>query len=129
MHIVKSRQNMVNLVEEKATNFKKLGNKLIMLEVACKEAKERRKYWESKVAKIKGLTVVKKEEAVVLKGACGDLYRKLCKSLGDPPTIPDGNFEAQLTYIQKGITYKKDVYSEALKRLQEAGTTAQVKNI
>lgn len=122
---------MLNILVEKATYLKKLGNRLIFLQIDKKEAKQRRLYWETTVGRLNKLIGMKTEEAVVLRAACGDLYRKLCKSRGQSPTIVDGDIQSQLVYIQKTIGYEKDVYSTslAIKQAQQGGVYNRIQFI
>lgn len=107
------RRQMSCLVEDKSNCLKELNNKLIMIQVRRKEAKEQRKYWESILQKIKKIITLNEERKINLGGASWDLYRQMCYRRKVVPTAGERDINAQMEFIKKTFVYYKEVITTA----------------
>lgn len=107
------RRQMSCLVEDKSNCLKKLNNKLIMIQVRRKEAKEQRKYWENILQKIKKIITLNEESKINLGGASWDLYRQMCYRRRVVPTAGERDINAQMEFIKKTFLYYKEVITTA----------------
>lgn len=107
------RRQMTCVVEEKSNCLKKLNNKLIMIQVRRKEAKEQRKYWDSVLQKIKKLITLNEENKINLGGASWDLYRQMCLRRRVMPTAGERDINAHMDFIKKTFIFYKEVITTA----------------
>lgn len=107
------RKRMLTLLETKSSKLKALNNRLILLEVQRKDARDRRVYWEHMMQRIKYTVLDKMQEAISLNKGINDLYYSMCMKIRVVPGLLSSDTQGQVDFIHKTIMFYKEVVTIA----------------